>query len=101
MIYKRTKLLTVLLILMLLLTKRSYNQCALITDNYSGQIPSSVCAPVNMTMDVRYKFLLPVDPSLIEILYVWNDGTGATTLVPAISQGDTIFTASAVHNYPP
>jgi gliding motility-associated-like protein len=101
MIYKRTKLLTVIFILMLLLTKRSYNQCALITDNYSGQIPSSVCAPVNMTMDVRYKFLVPVDPSVIEILYVWNDGTGATTLVPAISQGDTIFSASATHNYPP
>jgi gliding motility-associated-like protein len=101
MIYKRTKLLTVLLVLMLLLTKRSYNQCALITDNYSGQIPSSVCAPVNMTMDVRYKFLLPVNPDLIEILYVWNDGTGATTLVPGISQGDTIFTATATHNYPP
>jgi gliding motility-associated-like protein len=86
---------------MLLLTKRSYNQCALITDNYSGQIPSSVCAPVDMTMDVRYKFLLPVDPSLIEILYVWNDGTGATTLVPGISQGDTVFTATATHNYLP
>lgn len=101
MFYKRTKLLTALTILMLLLTKKSYNQCALITDNYSGQIPSSVCAPVNMTMDVRYKFLLPVDPSLIEILYIWNDGTGATTLVPAVSQGDTVFTASVSHNFLP
>jgi gliding motility-associated-like protein len=101
MCHKRTKLLTVLIILMLLLTERSYSQCALITDNYSGQIPSSVCAPVNMTMDVRYKFLLPVNPSRVEILYVWNDGTGATTLVPAISQGDTIFTATATHNYLP
>jgi gliding motility-associated-like protein len=52
-------------------------------------------------MDVRYKFILPVDPLKVQILYVWNDGTGATTLIPAISQGDTIFTASATHVYPP
>jgi gliding motility-associated-like protein len=76
-------------------------QCALITDNYSGQVPSSVCAPVNLTMDVRYKFILPVNPSRVQILYVWNDGTGATTLMPAVSQGDTVFTATAAHVYPP
>jgi len=63
-----------------------FGQCALISDNYSGQVPSSVCAPVTLTMDVRYRFILPVDPSRVEILYVWNDGTGATTLVPAVSQ---------------
>ncbi len=82
-------------------SQRVPGQCALITDNYSGQVPSSVCAPVNLTMDVRYKFILPVDPSKVQILYVWNDGTGATTLVPAISQGDTVFTATASHVYPP
>jgi gliding motility-associated-like protein len=76
-------------------------QCALITDNYSGQVAGSVCAPVNLNMDVRYKFILPVDPARVQILYVWNDGTGATSLVPAISQGDTIFTATASHIYPP
>lgn len=76
-------------------------QCALITDNYSGQSPNSVCAPVNLLMDVRYKFILPVDPSKVEILYVWNDGTGATLTVPAISQGDTVFTQSQSHIYPP
>ena len=82
-------------------SQRVPGQCALITDNYSGQVPSSVCAPVNLTMDVRYKFILPVDPSKVQILYVWNDGTGATTLIPAISQGDTVFTATAGHVYPP
>ena len=96
-----TKLLTAISILVSLFSQRVTGQCALITDNYSGQVPSSVCAPVNLTMDVRYKFILPVDPSLVEILYIWNDGTGDSTLVPAISQGDTIFTASAVHVYPP
>lgn len=78
-----------------------WGQCALITDNYSGQVPSSVCAPVSLTMDVRYKFILPVDPAKVQILYIWNDGTGATTLVPGANQGDTVFTASAVHLYPP
>ncbi len=96
-----TKLLTILGILIYGLPKFSQGQCALITDNYSGQSPSSVCAPVNLTMDVRYKFILPVNPSRVQILYVWNDGTGATTQVPAISEGDTIFMASQVHLYPP
>ncbi len=76
-------------------------QCSLITDNYSGQSPNSLCAPVDLTMEVRYKFITNVDPDKVEILYVWNDGTGATTTVPGISQGDTVFTASQTHTYPP
>ncbi len=96
-----TKLLTATTLLLIMFSQRVPGQCALITDNYSGQVPSSVCAPVNLTMDVRYKFILPVDPSKVQILYVWNDGTGATTLVPAFSQGDTVFTATAGHVYPP
>lgn len=98
----RGKITTILISAVLFfLQEKVEGQCALITDNYSGQVPSSVCAPVNLTMDVRYKFILPVDPDNVQILYVWNDGTGATTLVPAISQGDTVFTATAAHVYPP
>ena len=89
------------ILLLSFLTQKGLTQCELITDNYSGQKPSSVCAPVDLTMDVRYKFITPVNPSKVEILYVWNDGIGSTTLVPAISQGDTVFTASQTHNYPP
>src|SRR5512145_573637 len=96
-----SKLLTVTTFLATLFSLQAMGQCALITDNYSGQVAGSVCAPVNLNMDVRYKFILPVDPSLVQILYVWNDGTGATTLIPALSQGDTIFTATAAHMYPP
>src|SRR5512133_1432349 len=96
-----TKLLTVTPLLVSLFSPKVESQCALITDNYSGQVTNSVCAPVNLNMDVRYKFMLPVDPSRVQILYVWNDGTGATNLVPAVSQGDTVFTASASHIYPP
>ena len=96
-----TKLLTATTLLLISFQQGIFSQCALISDNYSGQVPSSVCAPVNLSMDVRYKFILPVDPSRVEILYVWNDGTGATTRVPAISQGDTVFTATAAHLYPP
>jgi gliding motility-associated-like protein len=95
------KLLTATTLFASLFSQRATGQCALITDNYSGQVTSSVCAPVNLSMDVRYKFMLPVDPSHVQILYVWNDGTGATDLVPAISHGDTVFTATAVHTYPP
>jgi len=97
---KLTKLLTNLGIL-ISIPYILYGQCALITDNYSGQSPNSVCAPVTLDMDVRYKFIIPVDPSKVEILYVWNDGTGATTQVPAISQGDTIFYTSQSHLYLP
>ncbi|MBN1158043.1 MAG: PKD domain-containing protein [Bacteroidales bacterium] len=96
-----TKLLIATTLCLTTFSLRTLGQCALITDNYSGQVPSSVCAPVNLTMDVRYKFILPVDPSRVQILYVWNDGTGATTTIPATSQGDTIFTATATHVYPP
>jgi gliding motility-associated-like protein len=88
-------------ILLLIISLSSFSQCELIVDNFSGQIPSSVCAPVDLIMDVRYKFILPIDPSKIQILYVWNDGTSATTIVPAISEGDTVFTATAFHTYPP
>jgi gliding motility-associated-like protein len=96
-----TKLLTVTTLSASLFSPRASGQCALITDNYSGQVAGSVCAPVNLNMDVRYKFILPVDPSKVQILYVWNDGTGATTTVPAITHGDTVFTATASHIYPP
>jgi gliding motility-associated-like protein len=96
-----TKLLSTTLLLVSMFSQLVNGQCALISDNYSGQVPNSVCAPVNLNMDVRYKFILPVDPSKVQILYVWNDGTGATSLVPAISQGDTIFTATSSHIYPP
>ncbi|NJK84683.1 MAG: hypothetical protein HC906_00540 [Bacteroidales bacterium] len=93
--------LTKLLFIITLFPEVLNGQCALITDNYSGQSPNSVCAPVNLVMDVRYKFILPVDPSKVEILYVWNDGTPATTRVPAISQGDTVFVQSQSHVYLP
>jgi gliding motility-associated-like protein len=90
-----------IVVITLAVTERAEGQCALITDNYSGQVPSSVCAPVNLSMDVRYKFILPVNPANVQILYVWNDGTGATTLLPAVSHGDTVYTATASHVYPP
>ncbi len=96
-----TNLLTLLGILNFGIPIIVFGQCALITDNFSGQSPSSVCAPVDLTMDVKYKFIVPVDPAKVEILYVWNDGTGATTTVPAISQGDTIFSTTQSHLYPP
>ncbi|MFP4060395.1 MAG: PKD domain-containing protein [Bacteroidales bacterium] len=80
-----------------------HGQCNLIGDNGSDQATDRPCAPVTLTMDVNYSFLYPVSPdSTVEILYVWNDGTGATTTVPAIPNGTgKIFTASESHIYPP
>ena len=75
--------------------------CSFITDNYSGQITSSRCAPVDLEMEVEYRFMFPVNPSQVEILYIWNDAANTETTVPAVSQGDTIFRASESHNYPP
>jgi gliding motility-associated-like protein len=75
--------------------------CSLITDNYSGQITSGRCAPVTLTMEVVYKFMVPVDPSKVQILYRWNDGTGAETIVNPTSSGDTLFRAVESHVYPP
>jgi len=53
-------------------------------------------------MNVWFKFLIPVDTTMVQIRFVWNDGTGAITTVnghwnPA---GDSIW-AEASHIYPP
>jgi gliding motility-associated-like protein len=79
-----------------------HGQCSLITKNGSSQDPSSVCTPVNFTMNAWYKFLIPVDTSLVDILFEWNDGTGATTLVNGKWGGteDSVY-AEASHLYPP
>ncbi|MBN2484706.1 MAG: PKD domain-containing protein [Bacteroidales bacterium] len=81
---KTTKLLTIFNLLLLFVQIEVSGQCELITVNGSNQAPSSVCAPVNFTMDANYQFMIPVDTSLVQILFVWNDGTGAETLVPGI-----------------
>ncbi len=77
-------------------------QCSLITKNGSSQDPSSVCTPVNFTMNAWYKFLIPVDTSLVEILFEWNDGFGSTTTVSGHWGGtqDSVY-AEASHVYPP
>jgi gliding motility-associated-like protein len=75
--------------------------CSLISDNYSGQVTNSRCAPVTLTMEVVYKFIVPVNSSKLQILYRWNDGTGAETQVAPISFGDTVFRAVESHVYPP
>jgi len=77
-------------------------QCSLITKNGSSQDPKTICAPVDFTMNVWYKFLIPVDTSLVKILFVWNDGTGATTTKYGIWNAglDSVW-AQASYIYPP
>jgi gliding motility-associated-like protein len=97
-----TKLLTILLLSFLLPLIRIHAQCSLITKNGSSQDPKTVCTPVDFTMDVWFKFMLPVDPSLVEIRFVWNDGTGATTTVSGNwNAGNDSVWAQASHIYPP
>ncbi|MGD2034633.1 MAG: hypothetical protein PVF73_06245, partial [Bacteroidales bacterium] len=99
---RTTKLLTIFLLSFLVPTSQVIGQCSLITKNGSSQDPKTVCAPVDFTMNVWYKFLIPVDTTLVEIMFVWNDGAGTTTTVsgnwnPA---GDSVW-AEATHIYPP
>ena len=99
---RSTKLLTILLLSVLVPYSLIRAQCSLITKNGSSQDPKTVCAPVDFTMDVWFKFFLPVDPGLVEILFIWNDGTGATTTVPGNwnAAGDSVW-AVASHSFPP
>lgn len=99
---KTTKLLAILFLLSFVISIKVIGQCSFITVNGSSQDPASVCAPVDFTMDAKFEFLVPVDTSLVQILFRWNDGTGAETYVSGNwnSVGDSIY-ASASHLYLP
>ncbi len=99
---RSTKLLTILLLSLLTSLGQVNAQCSLITKNGSSQDPKTVCSPVDFTMNVWFKFLLPVDTSRVEILFVWNDGTGATTVLSGHWNAacDSVW-EEASHIYPP
>jgi gliding motility-associated-like protein len=99
---RSTKLLTIFLLSFLVNQAHLLAQCSLITKNGSFQDPKTICAPVDFTMNVWYKFLIPVDTSKVEILFVWNDGTGATTIKKGVWNAglDSVW-AQASHIYPP
>jgi gliding motility-associated-like protein len=99
---KSTKLLTIFIFLIFVLYSPLWPQCSLVTKNGSSQDPKTVCSPVDFTMNVWFKFLIPVDTTRVEIRFVWNDGAGSVTTVPGHwnSAGDSIW-AEASHIYPP
>ena len=99
---RSTKLLTIFLLSILVHHTHIEAQCSLITKNGSFQDPKTVCAPVDFTMNVWFKFLIPVDTSRVKILFVWNDGTGATTTKNGTWNAglDSVW-AEASHLYPP
>ena len=99
---RSAKLLTFLLLSFLVPQSQIKAQCSLITKNGSSQDPKTVCAPVDFTMNVWFKFFMPVDPGMVEILFVWNDGTGATTTASGTwnATNDSVW-AEASHLYPP
>lgn len=98
---KTTKLLTIL-VAFVLFPQIANSQCDLITVNGSTQMPDGVCSPVTFGMEAHYEFLVPVDPSLVEILYRWNDAANTETLVSGNwnASNDSVW-ATATHVYPP
>ena len=99
---RSTKLLTFFMLLFLVLEHPTYGQCSLITKNGSSQDPKTVCAPVDFTMNVWFKFLIPVDTTVVQIRFVWNDGFGSVTVVDGNWNAacDSVW-AEASHIYPP
>jgi gliding motility-associated-like protein len=99
---KSTKLLTFFMLQLLVPFSNLWAQCSLITKNGSFQDPKTVCAPVDFTMNVWFKFLIPVDTSKVEILFVWNDGMGSATTKPGVwnASCDSVW-AEASFLYPP
>ena len=99
---RTTKLLTIFLFSFLVPSIQLKSQCSLITKNGSAQDPKTVCAPVEFTMNVWFKFLIPVNTSLVEVRFVWNDGFGSETVVSGNwnAVGDSVW-AEASHIYPP
>ncbi len=97
---KTTKLLTQLF--GLFVSVYSYSQCDLITVNGSTQSPDGICAPVTFGMEAHYQFLTPVDTSLVQVLFRWNDAANTETLVKGSwnSSLDSIW-VEATHVYPP
>ncbi|MBN1598575.1 MAG: PKD domain-containing protein [Bacteroidales bacterium] len=99
---RSTKLLTIFMLSFLISFSDLFSQCSLIIKSGSAQDPQTVCAPVNFTMSVWYKFLIPVNPAQVEILFVWNDGSVSTTTVPGNwNTGNDSVWAEATHLYPP
>jgi gliding motility-associated-like protein len=98
---KTTKLLTTFIILALLSVK-GFGQCDLITINGSTQMPDGVCVPVTFGMEAHFEFLMPVDTTLVQILFRWNDAANTETYVSGNwnTVGDSIW-AIANHVYPP
>jgi len=97
-----TKLLTIFIFSFLVPYPQLQSQCSLITKNGSAQDPKTVCAPVDFTINVWFKFIIPVDPSLATIRFVWNDGAGSVTTVNGNwnAAHDSVW-AEASHIYPP
>jgi gliding motility-associated-like protein len=98
---KTTRLLT-FLVALILVAGKGFAQCDLITVNGSTQMPDGVCAPVSFGMEAHFEFLVPVDTSLVEILYRWNDAANTETYVSGNWNvaGDSVW-AIASHIYPP
>lgn len=99
---RTTKLLTIFFLTFLVPHSQLTGQCSLITKNGSSQDPQTVCAPVDFTMNVWFKFIIPVDTSLVDIRFVWNDGAGSVTIVNGHWNAacDSVW-AEESHLYPP
>jgi gliding motility-associated-like protein len=89
-----------ILLVGLSVTTSIYGQCSRIGDNGSDQITSGFCAPVTLQMPVSYAFDVSVDPSKIQILYNWGDGSPDTLVTPGAFNGNKLFMDTITHVYP-
>ena len=78
----------------------TYGQCSRIGDNGSDQITSGFCAPVTLQMPVSYAFDVAADPSKVQILYNWGDGSPDTLVTPGAFDGNKLFMDTVTHVYP-
>lgn len=91
---KRSRLLYITLLLAIPFLGQGQNCTTLSKAN--NMIPDKLCSPVQVQWDVTYVGVNNAG-TLVEILYVWDDGS--TETVPAIETVAGTFTANATHTY--
>lgn len=101
-----TKSLMLLFFLCTVVTGRLWAQCGALETNVTIVFQTDqVCAPVTVAQfRITYNFLIPQDPSGIEIRYTWNDPANSSTSVKQgsgliVSNGNRSFTADASFTY--
>lgn len=79
---------------------KAYGQiCTLIGDNGSDQETLNLCAPAELKMLAKFKFMGTVNPAWVRIKYEWDDGQETIVLADYDPVKDVYF-KEEVHEYP-